>query len=390
MSYQSRYIYALGLLFVAIAAGQAILEVAGDGAVLVAVLDFILISFPGLLFLYVGKWLSRTDLDPNFYPRIVGWCLGGVGVMFVFLVLRIFHPNVAASFTFGERAIALALGSVAGLGIGILEAQALTREQEGIQRNKELHRTQEQLEDANRRLKTSNERLDHFASAASHDLQEPLRMISRYLQLLENRYADDLDDDAEEFIEFAVDGADRMQVMVNDLLEYSRIETRGNQFEPVDLEDALDDALTNLRVRIEETNAEITREPLPRIRGDASQLRQLFQNLLSNAIEYSGDAPPRIHVSAEEAGSERVISVRDEGIGIDPDNQQRIFEIFQRLHAVDEHAGSGIGLALCQRIVERHSGEIWVESAPREGSTFSFTIASDLETTLSAESGPKT
>ena len=225
-----------------------------------------------------------------------------------------------------------------------------------------------------RKLEASNERLEHFAYAASHDLQEPLRMVTSYLQLLENRYADELDSDAEEFIEYAVGGAERMRKMIDGLLEYSRVETQGDPFETVDLEAILEDATENLQVRIEESDAEITAESLPRVRGDASQLQQVFQNLFSNAIEYSGDEPPSIHVSAERTGSKYVISVRDEGIGIDPEDQEQIFDVFQRLHSRQEHSGTGIGLALCQRIVERHGGDIWVNSEPGAGATFSFTL----------------
>ncbi|QSW99840.1 PAS domain-containing sensor histidine kinase [Haloterrigena alkaliphila] len=225
-----------------------------------------------------------------------------------------------------------------------------------------------------RRLEESNERLQQFAYAASHDLQEPLRMVSSYLQLLENRYGDDLDDDGKEFIEFAVDGAERMKAMIDGLLAYSRVDSRGEPLEPVELDDVLADVLADLQFTIEEHDADIAREPLPRVEGDADQLRQVFQNLLDNAIEYSGDEPPRIDVGAERRGEKWVISVADEGIGLEPEDQERIFDIFQRLHSRDEHAGTGIGLALCERIVERHDGELWVESAPGEGSTFSFTL----------------
>ena len=225
-----------------------------------------------------------------------------------------------------------------------------------------------------RKLEESNERLEQFAYAASHDLQEPLRMVSSYLGLLERRYGDEFDADGREFIEFAVDGAERMQAMIEGLLEYSRVETRGDPFEPIDLDAVLEDVLADLQFKIEEHDAEIEVEPLPRVDGDASQLRQVFQNLLDNAIEYSGDEPPRIRVAAERDGDEWELSVRDEGIGIDPDDVDRIFDIFQRLHSREEHAGTGIGLTLCERIVERHGGEMRVDSEPGEGSTFSFTL----------------
>ncbi|QLG49708.1 PAS domain S-box protein [Natrinema halophilum] len=225
-----------------------------------------------------------------------------------------------------------------------------------------------------RKLEESNERLEQFAYAASHDLQEPLRMVTSYLSLIEGRYGDALDDDGEEFLEFAVDGAERMREMIDALLEYSRVETRGEPFETLDLNAVLEDVLADLQLQIEESGAEITTEDLPHVEGDPGQLRQVFQNLLSNAITYSGDEPPRVHVSAERRNGKWLISVADEGIGIDPDNQDRVFTVFDRLHNRDEYSGTGIGLALCKRIVERHDGEIWVDSEPGKGSTFSFTL----------------
>ncbi|PGF16726.1 histidine kinase [Natrinema sp. CBA1119] len=223
-------------------------------------------------------------------------------------------------------------------------------------------------------LEASNERLEQFAYAASHDLQEPLRMVSSYLQLIERRYADELDADGREFIDYAVDGANRMSEMIDGLLEYSRIDSQGDPFEPVDLDAVLEDVLTDLQMMVERSDAEIAAEPLPKVQGDPHQLRQLFQNLLSNAIEYSGDEPPREDITAERSGGTWEISVRDEGIGIDPDERDRVFRVFQRLHSREEYEGTGIGLALCRRIVERHGGEIWVDAEPGEGSTFTVTI----------------
>ncbi|QLD90642.1 PAS domain S-box protein [Natronomonas salina] len=232
-----------------------------------------------------------------------------------------------------------------------------------------------------RKLEESNERLEQFAYAASHDLQEPLRMVSSYLQLIERRYADDLDEDGREFIEFAVDGADRMRAMIAGLLEYSRVETQGDAFEPVDLETVVADVREDLQLQISESGADVTAGSLPVVEGDENQLRQVFQNLLDNAIEYSGDEPPEVSIDAERDGDRWVISVSDQGIGIDPENAERIFDVFQRLHSHEEHAGTGIGLSLCQRIVERHGGDIWVESEPGEGATFYFTlpVATDRE-----------
>ena len=200
-------------------------------------------------------------------------------------------------------------------------------------------------------------------------------MVSSYLQLIEGRYAHELDEDGEEFIEFAVDGADRMREMIEGLLQYSRVDTQGDTFEAVALDEVLADVRQDLAVKIAETDAEITAKDLPLVYGDGSQLNQVFQNLLDNAIEYSGEEPPRIHIGAErtDSGDEWLIAVSDEGVGIDPDEQDRIFEVFQSLGSHEE-SGTGIGLALVERIVERRGGEIWVDSTPGEGSTFSFTL----------------
>ncbi|WP_339104063.1 MEDS domain-containing protein [Haloterrigena salinisoli] len=238
----------------------------------------------------------------------------------------------------------------------------------------ERRRYEETLEETIDRLRQSNERLEQFAYAASHDLQEPLRMVSSYLQLIENEYESELDADGEEFLAFAVDGAERMRAMIDGLLAYSRVETQGDPFEPVDLEAVIDDVLTDLRLRIAESGAEIEVGDLPTVSGDRNQLHQLFQNLLSNALEYSGDEPPRVEIAATRDGPQWTVSVSDEGIGIEPAEQERIFEVFERLHSRAEYDGTGIGLALCQRIVERHGGEIRVDSEPGEGATFSVTF----------------
>ncbi|MFP9190966.1 ATP-binding protein [Natronosalvus vescus] len=238
----------------------------------------------------------------------------------------------------------------------------------------ERKQREQRLEETNERLEQSNERLEQFAYAASHDLQEPLRMVSSYLQLLERRYEGVLDDDGEEFLAFAVDGADRMRAMIESLLKYSRVDTQGDPLEPVELDAVLTDVLADLQFQIDETEADITAESLPRVEGDGNQLRQLFQNLFDNALTYSGDDPPRIAVTAERSNGQWVVSITDDGVGIAPGDHETVFEVFQRLHSRDEYGGTGIGLALCQRIVERHGGDIWVDSAPGEGSTFLFTL----------------
>ena len=233
------------------------------------------------------------------------------------------------------------------------------------------------LQRANDRLKSSNERLEQFAYAASHDLQEPLRMVSSYLTLIERRADDELTDETEEFLEYAVDGADRMRAMIDGLLQYSRVETQGDPFERVDLHEVVADVRADLDVQLRERDAEITVDALPSVTGDEHQLRQVFQNLLQNATEYCGDEPPRIRIDAERNGETCTVAVRDQGVGIDPAHHGRIFEVFQSLHPESQHSGSGIGLALCERIVERHGGRIWVESDPGEGSTFSFTLPTE-------------
>ncbi|WP_117594447.1 ATP-binding protein [Haloprofundus halophilus] len=243
----------------------------------------------------------------------------------------------------------------------------------------ERHRYKVELEQLVADLEESNERLEQFAYAASHDLQEPLRMVSSYLQLIEDRADEELTEETEEFLEFAVDGADRMRDMIHGLLAYSRVEGQGNTLEPVDLNEVVGDVRDDLDVCITESDADVAVAELPRVMGDERQLRQVFQNLLNNALEYSGDERPRVRISADRNRSMWEISVRDEGIGIGPDEQDRVFEVFQRLHPQNDHGGSGIGLALCERIVERHGGDIWVESEPGEGTVFSFTLPAEDE-----------
>ena len=233
---------------------------------------------------------------------------------------------------------------------------------------------QNELEATVAQLEESNRRLEQFAYAASHDLQEPLRMVSSYLQLLDGRYEDVLDEDGQEYLDYAVDGAERMREMIDGLLAYSRVGMQGGEFTPTDCNAVVDEVQETLQVSIEESNAEITTDSLPTVHADESQLAQVFQNLLSNAIKYNGDGPPQIHIAAEENQREWVITVNDNGIGMDPDEADTIFDVFQRLHSREEHAGTGIGLALCERIIERHDGRIEVDSEPGEGSTFSFTL----------------
>lgn len=243
--------------------------------------------------------------------------------------------------------------------IGIALTQAQLLEQEVSQRQE---------------LARSNTELQQFAYIASHDLQEPLRMVISYLQLIERRYADKLDADAHDFIKYAVDGANRMRMLISDLLTYSRIGTRGRTFQPVDCTEVVERAIANLKVAIDESHAVITFKDLPTLEVDPTQLTQLFQNLISNAIKFRADAPPLVQISAQRQESEWLLSVQDQGIGLDPEYADRIFVIFQRLHNRVEYPGTGIGLAVCRKIVERHGGKIWVQSEPGKGATFYFTL----------------
>lgn len=223
-------------------------------------------------------------------------------------------------------------------------------------------------------LELSNAELKKFAYVASHDLQEPLNQVANYVQLLEMRYTEELDEDAKEFINYAVEGVSLMQTLIDDVLAYSKVDVQAIEFELTGVDKALERALGNLRKRISETGAVITHDELPTVMADGTQLMQLFQNLIGNAIKFRSDKTPEIHIGASRLEDEWLFSVRDNGIGIDPRFSDRIFVIFQRLHTRDEYPGSGMGLAICKKIIECHRGRIWVESQLGEGATFYFTI----------------
>jgi PAS domain S-box-containing protein len=245
----------------------------------------------------------------------------------------------------------------------------------------ERKRSEEHLVKTVGELKRSNDELQEFAYVASHDLQEPLRMVASYTQLLAKRYKGRLDSDADEFIAYAVDGANRMQGLIQDLLAYSRAGTNGKALREISSENALHGALKNLRATIEESGAVVTHDLLPAITMDELQLAQVFQNLVGNAIKYRSAEVPHVHVTAaKNGGKEWIFSVRDNGVGIDPLYFERIFILFQRLHGREEFKGTGIGLAICKKIVERVGGRIWVESQAEKGSTFYFALPeSDVE-----------
>jgi len=240
--------------------------------------------------------------------------------------------------------------------------------------SKELEQKVKELDKAISDLKRSNQELEQFACVASHDLQEPLRMVSSYTQLLERRYKDQLDQDAKDFIFFAVDGANRMQRLINDLLEYSRVTSKGKPFLKIDLSAVLGQAVANLHSKIQETGSMIVNDDLPFAFGDEGQLVRVFQNLLDNAMKFRGADPPRINVTAQTIDDKVQISITDNGIGIDKIYSERVFTIFQRLHGKVEYPGTGIGLAICKRTIERHGGTIWFESEPGKGTTFCFTL----------------
>jgi PAS domain S-box-containing protein len=239
----------------------------------------------------------------------------------------------------------------------------------------EQREAEAKLRHLNEALQHSNAELEQFAYVASHDLQEPLRMVSSYCQLLERRYKGQLDAKADKYIAYAVDGVRRMQNLINDLLAYSRVGTQGKAFEPTDCQAVLTQACANLAKTIQERGAQVEGEALPTVQADQEQLVRLFQNLIGNGLKFQGAAPPQVHVSAERRGPAWCFAVRDNGIGMEPADRERIFEIFQRLHSQTDYPGTGIGLAICKKIVERHGGRIWVESQPGQGATFYFTMA---------------
>lgn len=254
-------------------------------------------------------------------------------------------------------------------------AQRKRIELELRQSNAELEQHRTQLSELTRDLKRSNTDLEQFAYAASHDLQEPLRMVTGYLGLVEQRLQDKLDTETRDFMAFATDGARRMQGLIQAILEYSRIGTRGVAPSPVDSAAAFNDALHLLQGQISQTRAEVTARHLPRVLADPTQLTQLFQNLIGNAIKFCKASPPQVRIEARRESGHWRFSVTDNGIGIAPEYRERVFGIFQRLHTRREFPGAGIGLSLCKRIVERHGGTIGVEPAPGGGSVFWFTLA---------------
>jgi light-regulated signal transduction histidine kinase (bacteriophytochrome) len=253
------------------------------------------------------------------------------------------------------------LGAVAGLRCTMLDITELRRQEELLKR---------QAAD----LARSNAELEQFAYVASHDLQEPLRMVASFTQLLAKRYAGRLDAKADEYIGYTVGGAKRMQQLIGDLLALSRVGTNGGEFRDVPLSKVMSDVLLNLGPAVQESGAAVVHDSLPTVLADRGQMTQLLQNLIGNAIKFRNAQLPQVHISAEEAGDKWIVSVRDNGIGIAPEHAERVFQIFQRLHTRDQYPGTGIGLAVCRKIVERHGGKIWLDSTPGGGTTFHFTL----------------
>ncbi len=243
-------------------------------------------------------------------------------------------------------------------------------QQELVMRKRAEASLQKQAEE----LARSNTDLEQFAYVASHDLQEPLRMVTTFMRILKNRYYGKLDAEADEYITYAVDGASRMKQLITDLLALSRASTKPHELAPIDCEAVLEEVLSNLEMAVQESGGQVTHDPLPRVMADRSQMVQLLQNLIGNAIKFAGTRAPRVHISVKQMGKEWLFSVRDHGIGISPEHRERIFIVFQRLHDRTEYPGTGVGLAICKKIVERHGGRIWVESQRGEGATFCFTI----------------
>jgi signal transduction histidine kinase len=299
-------------------------------------------------------------------------------ILFVFLALgfhrRIVRPILGLA---GEvRAATDDISRRIPTGDGTRELAELANDVEALRQRivsevSELHRAHTMLDTRTRELERSNSDLEQFAYVASHDLQEPLRKVTSFCQLIQRRYQGKLDERGEQYIEFAVDGARRMQILINDLLAFSRVGRRPAEFAEVDTGELVRTAIGNL----DPADAEITQSELPTVRGEASLLTAVFQNLLSNAIKFRGEQPPRIHVDAERTGDDWTFSVTDNGIGIDDEYAERIFVIFQRLHPRDAYPGTGIGLAMTRKIIEYHHGRVWLDTGAGDGQTrFRFTL----------------
>jgi signal transduction histidine kinase len=297
------------------------------------------------------------------------------------------HHQITAMFGEDEQRLAEFIAAIAG---AALENAAGFEQLQRLNVSLEQHVTERtaDLQARTTELARSNSDLEQFAYAASHDLQEPLRTVTGYCELLESRSGGDLSEEARKYIGCAVEASKRMKTLINDLLTYSRVGRRNEPFQITDCNVVLDQALANLGLALEETNATVNRGPLPKVAGDPTQLLQLFQNLIDNAMKFRSPQPPRIDVTAEDRGDHWQFSIRDNGLGISSDDHDRIFRIFHRLHAREQYPGTGIGLAICRKTVERHGGRIWVESETGKGSVFFFTLPVDPAGVPAAPGGP--
>ncbi|MFC1595778.1 ATP-binding protein [Candidatus Margulisiibacteriota bacterium] len=336
-------------------------------------LDLLTALLFGLAFILILKrYIIKKDLFSGLLLASVLLNLGGQIYMSFSKHLFDIYFDIAHWANFFSYFMPIMGISIQGLG----EIKKTTTELAFRKRVEEaLREGEEELRYTLQELKRSNAELEQFAYVASHDLQEPLRMISSYVQLLEKKHKDKFDDDTKTFINYAVEGAKRMQQLIKDLLEYSRVSTQGKEYKVVDCMEIMEHVVDNMKLAIKESKAEITYEALPLVKGDTHQLLQLFQNLVGNALKFKGEDAPKIKVSSRAQRTHWLIAVSDNGLGIDPQMSERIFEVFQRLHSKDDYPGTGIGLAICKKIVEHHGGSMWVEPNTDQGSVFYFTIA---------------
>lgn len=351
-------IFALGAFYILFALGRLLFHLFDGGNLLQIWLDVAIVASVGASLIYGGYSIHQSHRNRVYYTDIVIVCLGASAAMLGLLTL--FHLNPGTSITSPWQSIPILTGlsSVAGFGVGIHRARA-----------NELQRLAEELE-------ASNERFEQYSYAISHDLRQPLRTITSYLQLIDRRSGDELDAETRELLAQTINSSARMREMIDGLLKYTRVDSSKASFEAVDLEAVLDDVLADLEISIHENNADVTVEPLPSVHGNRAHLRLLFQNVLENAIKYTADdVAPRIHIDAERNGQRWQITVADNGIGIAPEATETVFELFERGHNQEKCDGTGLGLALCDRIVDRHDGDIWIDSKLGDGSTIYITLS---------------
>jgi signal transduction histidine kinase len=324
-------------------------------------------SIPAILIYFVAK---RRDVPFNWIFRMFGMFIFACGTTHLMEVVTLWDPMYRLSGLIKAWTAIISIATVVALIPLLPKALALPSLAATAKRLEETNRS---LERTTSDLTRSNRELEQFAYVASHDLQEPLRMVSAYLELLERRAGNKLSEEEQRFVGFAIDGATRMRALILDLLAFSRAGAQTTKAS-LGVGPVLDEALGNLAAKIAESGAVITRDPLPTVMADRTQLLQVLQNLIGNALKFHGTAAPRIHVGATSDGTLATLSVRDNGIGIAPEYQDRVFQLFQRLHSREEYPGTGIGLAICKKIIESHGGRMTLVSHTGAGSTFSFTL----------------